>query len=76
MADAAPSESSDAKEAMEMSGNSFAAVLNIEEIKKVLPHRHVPSLCAEAKPYAWGKSGDRCIVSDVCDLLLVASGHT
>ena len=26
--------------AIETSGNSFAAVKDIEEIKKVLPHRH------------------------------------
>ena len=40
MADAAPSEGSGAAQAVETSGNSFAAVMDIEEIKKVLPHRH------------------------------------
>jgi len=40
MADAAPSEGSGAAQAVETSGNSFAAVMDIEQIKKVLPHRH------------------------------------
>jgi len=40
MADAAPSEGSGAGQAVETSGNSFAAVMDIEQIKKVLPHRH------------------------------------
>ena len=40
MADAAPGEGGAASEATEMSGNSYAAVMDIEQIKKVLPHRH------------------------------------
>ena len=40
MAGAAPSEGSGTAQAVETSGNSFAAVMDIEEIKKVLPHRH------------------------------------
>lgn len=62
MADAAPSEGGDAAEATEMSGNSYAAVMNIEQIKKVLPHRHAPGKLLWGSPhYALWQAGSRCL---------------